>query len=97
MVLIIKMGFPSCTSGKEPTWQCRGCKRHGFHSWVCKIPWRRKWQPTPVFLPGKFQGQRILAGHSPRGHKESHMTEQLSMHNNEGTKRYMNLLRTTKK
>ena len=38
-------------------------------------PWRRKWQPTPVFLPGKFHGQRSLAGYSPRGHKELDMTE----------------------
>ena len=38
-------------------------------------PWRRKWQSTPVFLPGKFQGQRSLAGYSPWGHKELNMTE----------------------
>ena len=41
----------------------------GFHSWVRKIPWRRKWQPAPVFLPGKSPGQRRLAGYSPWGHK----------------------------
>ena len=41
-----------------------------FDPWVQKIPWRRKWQPTPVFLPGKFQGQKSLAGHSPWGCKE---------------------------
>ena len=40
-----------------------------------KILWRRKWQPTPVFLPGKSQGQRSLGGCSPWGHKESDMTE----------------------
>ena len=40
-----------------------------------KIPWRRKWQPTPVFLPGESHGQRSLAGYSPRGHKESDMAE----------------------
>ena len=45
-----------------------------------KIPWRRKWQPSPVFLPGKSHKQRSLAGYSPRGHKESDMTEQLSTH-----------------
>ena len=44
-----------------------------------KIPWRRKWKPTPVFLPGKFHGQRSLANHSPRGHNVSDITEQLSM------------------
>ena len=48
-------------------------------SWVKKISWRRKWQPTPVFLPGKFHGQRSLVGYSPRGPKELNMTEQLSV------------------
>ena len=43
-----------------------------------KIPWRRKWQPTLVLLPGKFHGQRSLAGYSPWGLKESNTTEQLS-------------------
>ena len=43
-----------------------------------KIPWRKKWQPTPVFLPGKSHGQRRLAGYSPWGHKESDMTEATS-------------------
>ena len=42
---------------------------------VEKIPWRREWQPTPVFLPGEFHGQRSLASYSPWGHKESDMTE----------------------
>ena len=41
-----------------------------------KIPWRRKWQPTPVFQPGKFHGLRSLMGCSPGGHKESYITEQ---------------------
>ena len=40
-----------------------------FDLWIAKIPWRRKWQPTPVFLPGKSHGQRSLVGYSPRGHK----------------------------
>ena len=47
----------------------------GFDSWVRKIPWRRKWLPTPVFLPGKFHGQWSLGGYSPWGHKESDMTD----------------------
>ena len=47
-------------------------------SWVGKIPWRREWLPTPVFLPGESHGQRSLTGHSPWGHKELDMTEQLS-------------------
>ena len=44
---------------------------------VRKIPWRRKWQPTPIFLPGESQGQRSLVGYSPWGRKESDMTKQL--------------------
>ena len=49
------------------------CGRPGFG----KIPWRRKWQPTPVLLPGKFHGQRSLVSYSPWGRKESDTTEQL--------------------
>ena len=49
-----QLGFP-CSS---PQWRiCLQCRRHGFDSWVGKIPWRRKWQPTPVFLPGESHGQ----------------------------------------
>ena len=48
--------------------------------WVGKIPWSRKWQPTPVFLPEKSHGQRSLVGYSPRSHKQSDMTEQPSTH-----------------
>ena len=62
-------GFPSGTSGKESTCQCKRCKRLGFDLWVVKIPWRRKWQPTLVFLPGTFHGQKSLEGYTPRGHK----------------------------
>ena len=61
--------------GKESTCQCRRCKRCGFNPWVEKIPWRRKWQPTPVFLPGEFHGQRSLTGYSPWGRKESDTTK----------------------
>ena len=43
------MGFPGGASGKEPACQCRRCKRLGFDPWVGKIPWRKAWQPTPVF------------------------------------------------
>ena len=52
-------------------------RRPGFDPWVRKIPWRREWLPTPVFLPGEFHGQRSLAGYSPRGRKESDTTERL--------------------
>ena len=45
---------------------------------LAKIPWRRAWQPTPVFLPGESHGQRSLVGYSPWGRKESDTTEQLS-------------------
>ena len=47
------MDFPGGTSGKEPPCQCRRLKRHGFNPWIEKIPWRRAWQPTSVFLPGE--------------------------------------------
>ena len=59
-------------------------RRLRFNPWVEKIPWSRKWQPTAVFLPGEFQGQRSLVGYSPRGCKEALVmnkeTEQLSTH-----------------
>ena len=58
-------------SGKESTCQYRRHKRHGFNPCVGKIPWRRAWQPTQVFLPAKSQGQRSLLGYSPWGHKKS--------------------------
>ena len=48
-----------------------------FDPWVRKIPWRRKWQPTPVLLPGKSHGQRSLVGYSPWGRKELDTTERL--------------------
>ena len=57
---------------------CLKCRRSKFNLSVRKILWRRKWQPTPVFLPGVLHGQRILAGYSPWSHKESDMTEWLT-------------------
>ena len=54
------LGFPGGASGKEPACQCRRHKRHGLDPWVGKIPWRKKWQPTLVLLPGEFRGQRSL-------------------------------------
>ena len=50
-------------------------KRRGFDPWVGKIPWRRAWQPTPVFLPEESHGERTLAGSNPWGCKELDMTE----------------------
>jgi len=52
-------------SGKESTCQCRRRRRHRFDPWVGKIPWRREWLPTPVFLPGESHRQRSLMGYSP--------------------------------
>ena len=57
------------------------CRRSGFDPWVGKNPFRIKWQPTPVDLPGKSHEQRSLAGYSPWGLKESDMTERLNNHN----------------
>ena len=62
------------TDSKEPS--CNA----GFDPWVGKIPWRRKWQLTPVFLPGKSHGQRSLAGYSSWVVEESDTSEQLSTH-----------------
>ena len=67
-------GFPGGPVGKESV----QCGRPRFDPWIGKIPWGRKWQPTPVFLPGEFHGQRNLVGYSPWGYEESDATEQLS-------------------
>ena len=56
-------GFLSDSDGKD----LLQCRRSGLNPWVGKIPWRRKWQPTPVFLPGEAHGQRSLAGFSQWG------------------------------
>ena len=60
---------------KKTACQCRTHKRCGFDPGVRKIPWRRAWQPTPLFLPGNFHEQRSPVGYSPWGRKESEMTE----------------------
>ena len=72
---IMYQGFPGGSTGKEHTCQWRKSKILRFNIWVKKIPWRRKWHPTPVFLPGESHGQRSLAGYSPWGHEESDMIE----------------------
>ena len=77
MMVLIKLfnpykGIPRWYSGKGSAYRCR---RRRFNNWVKKIPWRRKWQPTPVFLLGKSCGQKSLAGYSPRGCKQSDTTE----------------------
>ena len=53
-------------------------KETQFSPKVWKIPWRRLWLPTPVFLPGEFYGQRSMVGYSPWDHKESDMTKQVT-------------------
>ena len=68
-------GLPRWLSGKDTACQCRRQERWRFYPWVRKIPWRRAWQPTLVFLPGKSHGQRSLAGYSPWGRKELNTTE----------------------
>ena len=65
------LGFPGGSEGKE--FACN-VGIPGFGPWVGKIPWRREWLPTPVFLPGEFHGQRSLVGYSPWGRKQD-MTE----------------------
>ena len=67
--------YPRWYSVKESVCHCRNIRRHGFSPQVRKIPWSRKWQSTTVFLPGKFHGQRSLAGCSSWGHKDSDATE----------------------
>ena len=76
LIRAIALGrLPWWLSGKKIHLQCRSHRRPGFDPWARKIPWRRKWQPTPVFLPGDFCGQRSLVGYSPWGRKESATTE----------------------
>ena len=72
--------LPRWLSSKESTCQCRRCQNHRFDPWVRKIPWSRKWQPTPIFLPGESHGQRSLVGCSPWGGEESDTTERLHFH-----------------
>ena len=68
-------GLPSYASGKEAACQCRKCKRCRFSPVIGKIPWRKAWQPTPVFLPGESHRLRSLVGSSPWSCKESDVTE----------------------
>ena len=67
------LGCPGGASGKEPVCQCRRLERGGFDPWVGKIPWRRKWQSTPVFFPREFHGERSRL--QPIGSKGSDTTE----------------------
>ena len=78
-VLCARSSFTKGFRGKEPACQCRRCKRHGFNCWVRKIPWRRAWQPTPVFLPGESHGQRSLWTTVHRVTKSQTRLKQLSI------------------
>jgi len=75
---ILNMGFPVGSVIKNLPLSVCQCRRCGFDPWFNKIPWRRKWQPTSVFLPGKFHGWRSLVSYSPWGQRELDITERLS-------------------
>ena len=61
------LGFPDGASGKKAACQCRRCKKCGFDPWAGKIPWRRKWHPTPIFLLGRFPWTEEPGRLSPMG------------------------------
>ena len=78
LLIIVSMGLPWWLSGKEST--CDGFTGDmGSIPGSGRSPGERKWLPTPVFLPGESHGLRSLGGYSPWGHKESDMTEQLTL------------------
>ena len=70
-VYLYYMWLPRWLNGKESTCRCKDTG-HGFDPWVGKIPWRRAWQPAPVFLPGESHELRSLVGYSPEGHRVEH-------------------------
>ena len=74
--IYLRLGFPGDTVIKNLPAQYRRCRFNPCR----KFCWRRKWQPTPAFLLGKFHGQRSLLGYCPSGHKESDTSWQLSTH-----------------
>ena len=78
MALRDMMGFPGGSGVKNLPASTGRQRRHGFNPWIVKVTWRRKWQPTPIFLPGKSCGQRNLAGYSPQDCKELDTTERWS-------------------
>ena len=79
--LIVVVRISKIILNSSGAWQCR---RPRFNPWIGKIPWRRKWQPTPIFLPGESHGQRSLVGYGPQGRKESDRTERLNNNSNNG-------------
>ena len=76
-------GFPGGSVVKNPPAKCRRC---GLHPWVGNIPWSKKWQPTPVFVPGKFHRHRSLADYSPWGRKESERNTHTHTHTHTHTR-----------
>ena len=73
-LLLASISFPGGSEDKVSACNAQG---PGSIPGLGRFPWRRKWQPTPVFLPGESHGQRSLAGYSPQGRKESDMTKRL--------------------
>ena len=74
----IYFNFPGDSGGKESA--CNNARDLGLIPGSGKIPWKKKWQPSPVFLLGEFRGQRSLAGYSPWSGKELDTTEQLTFY-----------------
>ena len=85
---MILRGFPGGAEVKNLTANV-GKARDRFDPWVGKVPWWRKWQPTPVFVPGKSHGQRSLADYSPWGCKESDTTEHTHTHTHTRTRTHV--------
>jgi len=85
------MDFPGGSAVKICL-KCRSRRRYGFSFWVGKIPWRRSWQPTSVFLPGESHGQRSLVGYSSQDFKKLDMTEE-TWHARNTWIKYMNILK----
>jgi len=81
--MVKQVGFSDGSAGKESTCNARDTG-NSVQSLFGKMLWRRRQQPTPVFLPEKSRGQRSLVGYSPKGHKESDMTERLSKQDKAG-------------
>ena len=73
--MFLQKWLPTWLSGEESTCQRRRCRRCRFSPWVGTTPWRRKWQPAPVFLPGKSRGQKEPVGHGPCSHRQLGPTE----------------------
>ena len=74
------MGFPGGSVVKNPPANAGDIGDVGLIPGLGRSPWRRKWQPTPVFLPGESHGQRSLTGYSSQHHEESDMTKNTLMH-----------------